>query len=262
MSTEVGAENAIHVICCGLGRTGTLSLSEALNTLGFKSYHFIDFNHHKAWAEVACGKRSVDDVIDLIVQDGYTATVENPTCDIYTELLRRYPNAKVILTVREPSAWVKSWKMLFETMIITEQRFSLSFPSFFGYIPLFNSLRQLRQYMGTTHLGLTPGALTHGWRSRDDKWLAEQYQRHNQHVQKNVPESQLLVFDVKEGWEPLCMFLGKEIPKQAFPHCTINNSKSLLKMRRQFLTVVYGWIPTTLAVVVGTLVWFRNKASK
>jgi hypothetical protein len=251
----------IQVVCAGLGRTGTLSLTEALKTLGYKPYHFVDVAHSAKWAEVVRGERTTDSMIDTIAQDGYTATLENPTSDIYTDILKKYPNAKVVLTVRDtPQAFCKSWKTLFDTMVVTEQRFSWRFPSFFGYIPLFANLKTTRRFMGTTHLGLQPGELTHGWRDKEegDDWLAQQYQRHNQHVQDHVPESQLLVFNVKQGWEPLCTFLDKDVPDEPFPHCQVNNAKSLVQLRKTFLRIVYGWIPA-LVVIIGAATMYVGK---
>jgi hypothetical protein len=275
-SSKEGGGGGIQVICAGLGRTGTLSLTDALKVLGYKPYHFVDFNHLEEWAEFAqTGKGSTtttttttDDLFDLMEKDGYTATLENPTSDIYQDLLRRYPDAKVVLTVRDtPQAFVKSWKLLFDTMIITEQTFSWRFPSFFGYIPLFKKLKQIRQLMGTTHLGLPPGELTHGWRNHSDEWLAEQYERHNQHVIETVPKEQLLVFNVKEGWGPLCEFLGKKVPdddEESFPHSQVNTAASLKRMRQQFLAVVYGWIPTllTVGVAAGATIYLRGTGGR
>lgn len=261
-----------------------MSLTEALNKLGYKTYHYLHFSHQYAWAELAdSNKRNTPqdvvkryhylhfsnqyssaelddgknkhttpkDVIQLIAKEGYTATLENPTCDIYQDILAEYPNAKVILTVRDtPEKFCKSWKTLFDTMILTEKKFSWKYPSFFGYIPLFANLKKIRYFMGTTHLGLEPGDLTHGWREKGDEWLAEQYTRHNEHVKANVKPENLLVFNVKEGWGPLCKFLGEEAPQdeEPFPNVKINTTESLLELRRSFRTVTYMWIPTTLTL--------------
>lgn len=259
-TTNKGDNGGIQVICAGLGRTGTLSLTDALSILGYKPYHYVDFNHTSQWAAWARGEKTSKEMIDLIVDSGYDATLENPTSDIYQDLLQEYPNAKVVLTVRDtPNAFVKSWKLLFDTMVITEQTFSWKFPSFFGYIPMFAQLKQLRKAMGTTHLGLQPGELSHEWRNMTnaDEWLAKQYERHNQHIINHVPKDQLLVFNVKEGWDPLCKFLGKEIPQdQPFPHSQVNTAASLQLMRKQFLIIVYGWIPTLVALGMGTM-WYH-----
>eukprot|EP00980_Cylindrotheca_fusiformis_P013704 scaffold3519_cov60-Cylindrotheca_fusiformis.AAC.2 len=256
-----GNDEGIQVICAGLGRTGTMSLTEALNMLGYKTYHYLDLSHHQAWADLADGKKSSKEIIEMIVGEGYNATLENPTSDIYQDLLLAYPNAKVILTVRDtPEAFCKSWKTLLDTMVITEQTFSWTFPSFFGYIPTFRNLKKIRYFMGTTHLQLNPGELTHGWRTKGDAWLAEQYEKHNQHVQDHVVKDNLLVFNVKEGWEPLCKFLHKEIPKneQEFPNVQINTTSALLNMKRTFCMIVYLWIPTTMLTLGATMMYFWN----
>ena len=240
-----------------------MSLDEALKKLGYKTYHYLDFSHHPAWADLANGKKTSKEVIDLIVQDGYNATLENPTSDIYQDILREYPDAKVILTVRDSSqAFCKSWKILFDTMVITEQKFSLKFPSFFGYIPLFANLKKIRYFMGTTHLKLNPGDLTHGWRTKGDAWLAEQYEKHNEHIRSNVDPKNLLVFNVKEGWEPLCKFLAKEIPDEPFPNVQVNTTSALLELRSVFRKIVYLWIPTTLALGAGiSYFWSRQQST-
>ena len=144
-------------------------------------------------------------------------------------------------------------------MVITEQTFSWKYPSFLGYLPVFASLKKIRHFMGTTHLKLAPGDLTHGWRSKSDDWLAEQYQKHNAHVQANVKKENLLVFNVKEGWEPLCKFLGKEVPnEEPFPNVQINTTSALLGLRRTFNLVVYLWIPTTLSIVAAICYFWRR----
>ena len=126
--------------------------------------------------------------------------------------------------------------------------------------------------MGTTHLGLQPGKLTHGWRLRNkkesDAWLAEQYERHNQHVMDHTPPQQLLIFNVKQGWGPLCKFLDCPTPKTAdgdgdvpFPHSKVNDKAALLKLKKTFLMAVYGWIPLVVVSLSGGVVgaWYMAK---
>ena len=100
---------SIKVIGAGFGRTGTLSLKVALEELGLrKCYHMMDalahLKHSAVWDDAAQGK-AVD--WDLLFT-GYAATVDWPGCSFYDELLRRYPDAKVILTVRDPDRWYES----------------------------------------------------------------------------------------------------------------------------------------------------------
>lgn len=251
---ENKTSSGIRLVCAGLGRTGTLSLTEALTTLGYKPYHYIDFSHSKEWADLAKGETDSSMVIDAIVNGGYDAVLENPTCDIYTDILAKYPDAKVVLTVRDtPQAFEKSWKILMDTMVVTERNFSWHFPSFFQWIPLFENLKHVRKFMGTTHLGLPPGALAHGWRDQPQSWLAEQYEKHNAHVIANVAPEKLLVFNVKQGWEPLCKFLECEVPTdQDFPHSKVNTKESLVQLKQTFERAVYGWIPVVVALLATT----------
>ena len=259
MSTQQDSASAdrtpgIQVICAGLGRTGTMSLTDALKILGHKPYHYVDMSHTNEWASFARGETDANTILDLIAKDGYTAVLENPCSDIFQDILAKYPDAKVILTVRDtPAKFEQSWKTLFETMVITEKTFSWNFPSFLGYIPLFRNLKEIRHFMGTTHLGLEPGALTHGWRDKPEGFLSQQYVKHNDYVKKHVPPKQLLVFNVKEGWKPLCDFLGCDVPEGDFPHSKVNDTKALLQLKKMFLGVVYGFPTMVVLGAAGAL---------
>jgi hypothetical protein len=99
----------IKVIGAGLGRTGTLSLKMALEELGFvKCYHMTEvlanLEHVRAWDAAARGE-PID--WEALFQ-GYQATVDWPGCTFYEELMRRYPEAKVVLSVRDPDRWYDS----------------------------------------------------------------------------------------------------------------------------------------------------------
>mmetsp|Transcript_8101 Transcript_8101/g.15030 ORF Transcript_8101/g.15030 Transcript_8101/m.15030 type:complete len:276 (-) Transcript_8101:100-927(-) len=246
---------ALEVIGAGFGRTGTYSLKEALTILGYKPYHFVTPQHAELWAAHAEGRLDTEALLStllpLLAEEGYTATLENPSADLYRELASRFPSSLVVLSVRDSGAkWEASWKLLFDTMQLTERPFSLLFPSFFQWIPLFRHLKTIRTRMGT-QLGLAPGELTHGWRRKPDGWLATQYERHVEQVRNTIPADRLLVFNVKEGWEPLCKFLGKPVPKQAFPRSTANDAKALRRLRLAFLGVTYAWIPAVALCAYG-----------
>lgn len=199
----------------------------------------------------------------IVNEEGYTAIMDNPAADIYVSLVEKYPNAKVILSVRDtPQQFAKSWKVLYEAIEVTERDFSWKFPSFFQWIPPFWYLKRIRCFMGTTHLGLPQCHLLKQWSEYPDGWVEEQYEWHNQHVMEHVPEERLLVFNVKEGWKPLCDFLGKPVPEgKPFPHVKVNTSSGLLELKWTLELVVWIWIPLVL-FIVGMASWaccFRTK---
>ena len=47
--------------------------------------------------------------------------------------------------------------------------------------------------------------------------MLDAYNNHVEAVKAELPPGRLLVFDVREGWEPLCTFLGKDVPEEPFP---------------------------------------------
>src|SRR3712207_4341541 len=100
---------ALSIIGAGFGRTGRLSLRIALEWLGRgSSYHILeDFEHPEhieVWDRAAVGE-AVE--WEALVR-GYRAVVDWPVCAFYHELARRYPEARVILTVRDPERWCRS----------------------------------------------------------------------------------------------------------------------------------------------------------
>ena len=188
-------------------------------------------------------------VLELVVHDGFTATCDNPAADLYREQLRSFPGAKVILTVRDsPDKWVASWKVLMQFIEIQERPFTLRYPSFIQWIPFMRAWKRLRDVVGT-HLGLPPGALIRDWARLPDPeaWLARQYEAHNAQVKAHVPSEKLLVFNVKEGWAPLCAFLGKDVPPEPFPN--VNESAELAFVARVMKGLTYAWLPA-MAVTV------------
>lgn len=69
-----------------------------------------------------------------------------------------------------------------------------------------------------------------------DTWIRA-YERHNEEVVRTISPDRLLVFDLSEGWEPLCDFLGKPVPKnEPFPH--LNEGQNLAAQCRRVLARV------------------------
>jgi Sulfotransferase domain len=203
----------LEVIGAGFGRTGTMSLKVALEELGFEPcYHMSEVFTHPAhvelWRAAARGK-SVD---WEQIFGGYRATVDWPACTFYGELMEKYPDSKVILTVRDPQRWYES---AYNT-IYTMTRSASSSPIFYAaslVMPRAKGMKRARRMIEEIVWERDLDG-----RFEDREHAIETFERHNEEVEQSVPSEKLLVYEVKEGWGPLCEFLGVEVPDKPFPH--------------------------------------------
>lgn len=239
------------MIGAGFGRTGTMSLKAALEDLGFgPCYHMVEVfenpGHISPWHAATHGE-PVD--WDSLL-GGYEATVDWPACSFYKELMREYPDAKVLLSVRDPGRWYESTS----NTIYGVRRASTASPlmaAVFAVVGLFfpNMKRGARMVEDLIWDGTFDG------RFEDCQHAIEVFERHNEEVVRSVPEDRLLVYEIKEGWEPLCEFLGVEVPAdKPFPH--LNDSGDF---RRKILlrAVLASAIPASLALAAAVAVTLR-----
>lgn len=241
----------MEVVGAGFGRTGTLSLKEALDHLGFgPTYHMTEVmatpRHKAVWRRAAAGVPV--DWDDLFA--GYRSTVDWPGARFWRELLRAYPDAKVVLSVRDPDRWYDSVR---ETIF----RMSGSFAAFAGL--LYPPARGMHALTGDV---IWNG--TFAGRFADKEYALGVYRRHNDDVRAEVPGDRLLVFEVREGWEPLCAFLGVPVPDVPFPH--VNDRESMNErvrgVRRGLAAAGAGVLALAVgAVVVGRRVSGRGRRS-
>lgn len=198
---------SLEVISAGFGRTGTTSLKAALEKLGFgRCYHMMEVfrrpEHVPLWLAVNQGKPAEWEALFV----GYRAAVDWPTCTFYKELMQRYPETKVLLPVRDPERWYESALRTIYTM--KRQRPPASW--------LFAAIPQVRRFACMVDTIVWQG--TFGGRFEDKTYAIEVFNAHVEEVKRTVPPEKLLVFDVREGWEPLCAFLGVSVPDEPFPH--------------------------------------------
>ena len=207
---------ALKVIGAGFGRTGTASMRAALESLGFdKCYHmqevFAHPEHVPLWQAATEGKPVPWDTLF----EGYQATVDWPGCTFYKELMAHYPDAKVLLNVRNSEAWYKSTHDTIYGMS------RMGFPASLAPL-LFPRLRRFVR-MANTLIWQN----TFGDRFADKAYALEVFARHIEEVKRTVPADKLLIFEVKEGWEPLCAFLEVPVPDRPFPR--LNDSATFRK---------------------------------
>ena len=202
----------LEVIGAGFGRTGTMSMKAALEELGFgPCYHMRElFEHpdHIGQWRAAMREEPVD--WEFVLGD-YRATVDWPGCAFYEELLERNPDAKVILTVRDPHRWYESTR---DTIYrISGTSYSAAFRLAGLVMPRARQVNRARRFISEL---VWEGAFD--GRFGDRGHAIETFERHNEGVKRRVPPERLLVYEVKQGWGPLCDFLGVEAPDEPFPH--------------------------------------------
>lgn len=191
---------ALKLIGAGFGRTGTASLKFALERIGFgPCYHMMEVmpnpDNVALWADIARGGAPDWDWIFR----GYAATVDWPACTYWRELAAHYPQARVILTLRDPDLWFESTqKTIFSEAHLNQFLTGDSDPD----------LRTMVGRLFTT---------TFGELGRDREHVIAVYRRHNEEVMRAIPRDRLLVFNPVEGWAPLCRFLGVAEPDEPFP---------------------------------------------
>lgn len=204
---------SLNIIGAGFGRTGTLSLQLALEELGLgPCYHMLEVHKIPSragdWIDIMDGKPADWDAIFA----GYRATVDWPACRWWRELSEFYPDAKVLLSLREAGGWYRSVEN-------TIYKVMKNAPSEGG--PGF-------ERSGVTMARRILMDETFGGRFEDRDHAISVFDRHNAEVREGIDPSRLLVYEPGQGWEPLCEFFGVEVPDTAYPHA--NSTQSFHEM--------------------------------
>jgi hypothetical protein len=219
----------LQVIGVGLHRTGSMSVKAALERLGFgPCYHGMealrrarDGDHWLAAFE------SGGDVDWSVIFDGYRATMDWPTVYFWEQLAAAYPAAKILLTERDPESWWSSHAEMFRTGAALEQE-------------LTDEQRQWAEESGfgrmQAALGTVAPAIFDG-QVFDKAHCLRVFARHYERVRQTVPAERLLAYRVQEGWEPLCRFLGVEVPDEPFPRVNVggdllHNIRTAMRLAR------------------------------
>lgn len=189
----------LEVIGAGVGRTGTYSLKLALEQLGFGPCHHMEEvildppRHMPLWLAALAGKPDWEAVFD-----GYNSAVDWPTAAFWPELAAHHPGAKVILTARNPESWYASFSQTIFKFLSSRDEAPPPMQAFIDF--------------GTAVIARSGFTIKS---SRDD--ILKAFADQGDAVIGAIPAERLLVYRVKDGWEPLCRFLGKEVPTTPFP---------------------------------------------
>ena len=192
---------ALKIIGSGFGRTGTASMKLALETLDFGPCHHMEeviANPAQVphWQAVAAGRPVDWDVVFA----GYRSQVDWPGAHVWRELAAAYPDAKVIHTVRPEENWWKSFSATIGTLL-----------SGYRDLPAPPHVKAIMEAAYEMICVQTMGG------SVDRESALAAYRRRTEEVRAVIAPERLLVFDVAQGWEPLCRFLGVPVPAVPFP---------------------------------------------
>jgi hypothetical protein len=210
----------MKLIGAGLPRTGTLSQKVALEMLGLAPcYHMVnvlaDLDQAEPWRRALDGRQAWDEVLD-----GFQATVDWPGSYFYKELADHYPDAKVLLSVRDADGWERSmrdtiWGIFYGDMLMRDLSSARGRvdPKWRGYIEM---MEEMWERSGLIDAGAD--TTTESMQRAMDAF--------NDEVQQTIPADRLLVWSVSDGWEPLCEFLELPVPNTPFPH--LNDSKEFV----------------------------------
>ncbi len=190
---------SLEIIGAGLGRTGTTSLKAALEELlGGRCYHMLEVRERPedpdVWADAFEGR--LPDWRRFF--EGYVATVDWPAAPFWREMAEEFPDAPILLSVRDADAW---WRSASSTI----------------FIALATYLEPDAPSDGWTRMGRAMvNAFTPSF--REEAAAKAAYLAYNDHVRATAPADRLVEWRPEDGWGPICRALGLDVPDRPFPH--------------------------------------------
>jgi len=228
------------LIGAGLPRTGTMSTFTALEIiLPGKCHHMARVvsdtsgRNRRHWTKAINNTVTDKEWRDFIGAERVSAGVDYPTALWWKDLMRIYPNAKVLLTDRDPVRWYESVKnSILQVCYLSDGFWNLPIrviASGFGNTDMANWISRTPRNddFGSKWSGGMFGAVEAGQES-----AVQFYKDWKKDVLESVPQDRLLVWHAKDGWAPLCKFLG--VPQPSVPFPNVNDTPSMQRMVRNF----------------------------
>lgn len=209
---------SLQVIGSGVGRTGTHSLKLALEQLGFgKCYHMMElFQHPEGLIYFQKAERGEAVDWDKLFE-GYKSAVDYPVAKYYKQIIAAYPNAKIIHTMRDAESWYQS---AMETIFWATKPSAGRMLKLLIKMPFSSTIRKRLPILKFD------GAMVDNIFGKDLKNKQEVIRRYNainEETLNYLPKDRSLVYEVKQGWEPLCNFLNVPVPPTPFPRSNVRD---------------------------------------
>jgi len=266
----------VKYIVAGFHKTGTKSLAKAFRSLGYRVFDAAETHVYMRdiWTDFFQGKARIEDVAAEYEAFNVDIIIDHPALFFWKQLARIWPEAKVILTLRDSTeVWWRSAKQFFHNM---NQWPPIKYGWFMVYLT--PTGYKVRNWFTIPSLYMVFGTIKMFQYHEDlDNQSAElcmknRYEAHNANVIHNCMPDRLLVFNVKEGWAPLCKFMEIEPIAGLLPHQNKSKEKGdtldfMEDLMEEFMATCRREIITSIIViifvlivfcVVGTIVYKRN----
>eukprot|EP00193_Tetraselmis_chui_P007401 CAMPEP_0177756972 /NCGR_PEP_ID=MMETSP0491_2-20121128/3398_1 /TAXON_ID=63592 /ORGANISM="Tetraselmis chuii, Strain PLY429" /LENGTH=232 /DNA_ID=CAMNT_0019272599 /DNA_START=264 /DNA_END=962 /DNA_ORIENTATION=- len=226
-----------------------MSFKAAMEILGLPCYHMKDVFQNrdfKFWTKMADGEEVDLDEVFKRGKQVYKATTDFPSAPFWREQLAKYPDAKVVLTTRDPDSWYNS---CVETIFIMTPNSP--------HMPI--GVR-VALWCGVPVAGFYEMSTKTVGRSIGDDWspavVKQSFIEHNAAVMRECPKDRLLVFKATDGWGPLCKFLGKPVPDVPYPH--VNDAPQFQAMIRPIHRMGLVIMGAPVVVLAGVGLWLAG----
>lgn len=200
----------MKVIGVGFGRTGTMSLKAALEQLGAgPCFHMIELlvgersgQALEQWTKVAAGEQDWQEVFD-----GWESTVDWPAAARWREICDAFPDAPVLLNVREFDGWYRSMQNTIRAAKVTPPD---------QLAPDANRPAPNPALWGVIDTLIWQGDFQDRFEDRD--WVRRMYDARIEEIKATLAPERLTVWELGvDGWEPLAAMLGVPVPQEPFP---------------------------------------------
>ena len=233
--------------------------------LGYKAYHqtnvFSDPIKLKSWDNIVKQKNIMkqkygddwykhddtlinltkDDIKRIYLDYGYNVGICVPTLIIFKEIIKLYPNIKVILTKRDENKWYTSIiKTLYPIQSLSNK----------WLLKWFTNFKLVTTFLDNVCWGLIFDHKV----GKDKEYSINKYNEWNNLVINSVKKDNLLIYEPGDGWEPLCKFLNKDVPwYMDYPR---TNSKANVKKIKSTIIMVCNAVNFILFVIGISILYY------